>query len=316
MRVVRSPSELGIDKSEQLTLTIGNFDGLHRGHRAVLSELTASAAARGGVSVAATFDPHPLVVVAPEKAPQLLSPTDEKLSLFSGTDLDILLLLTFTAKMARTEDQGFLSCVGVSRGSHLVLGYDFRMGRDRSCDLGRLSELGARIGYGLDVVPAVGHLGEPISSSRIRSALSEGDVGSAETMLGRPYRLAGTVIEGAGIGRNLSCRTANLELPKDKLLPADGVYLVTVTTVERHPGLLYIGSRPTFGGGERRAEVHLLDLRLDLYGEKLQVDLHDRLRDDLTFEDPSSLGARIEKDIEEARRLFREGHIPRPQSGE
>jgi riboflavin kinase/FMN adenylyltransferase len=304
LTVVDSACELGVAGPHELTLTVGNFDGLHLGHREVLRELTISASSRGAVSVAVTFDPHPLGVVAPGRSPSLLTPKDETVERLGETNLDALLIVDFTTETSIASPKSFLSSLGVGRGTHLVLGYNFRMGRDRSCDLRTLSALGAEIGYGLDVVPPVEYEGEPISSSRIRACLSEGELEAAEAMLGRPYDLSGTVIRGNGIGRRLSCPTANLSLPKDKLLPLDGVYFVSADNRDGHPGLLYIGSRPTFGEGGRRAEVHLLDLDLDLYGEQLRVRLHRRLRGDLRFKDAAALEEQIARDLAVARKLL------------
>lgn len=286
-----------------MSLTLGNFDGVHLGHRSVLSELVASASLRGGTSLAVTFDPHPLSVVAPERAPSLLSPLEEKLELLARSGIDVVLVVDFTRAVAAEEATTFLSWVGVGRGTHLVLGYDFQMGRDRSCDLTALSEIGAELGYGLDIVAPVEHEGLPISSSRIREALAEGNAEDAGAMLGRPYRIGGNVVEGRGLGRELGSPTANLATPTEKLLPADGVYFVSVDGAVEGAGVLYVGSRPTFGGSKRAAEVFLLDFDGDLYGAKLRVSLLRRLRGDMRFEDRGALKNQIRMDIMRAREL-------------
>jgi riboflavin kinase/FMN adenylyltransferase len=301
MRILRSPDDLGARGPSGLTLTVGNFDGLHLGHRAVLAELTANAASRDGSTLAVTFEPHPVAVVKPHGAPALLTPLEEKIALMDATGLDALLIVDFTRELADTSAADFLSWLGVGRGSHLVLGYDFHMGRDRACDVGRLSELGATLGYGLDVVPPVEHEGEPISSSRIRDRLSAGDVESAWAMLGRPYGLTGRVVPGEGVGRALGTPTANLALPDGKLLPADGVYYATSPSLEDRPAVLYVGTRPTLGGGARGAEVHVLDLEADLTGGGLAVEVRRRLREDRRFADLTELAAQIRLDLEAAR---------------
>jgi riboflavin kinase/FMN adenylyltransferase len=192
----------------------------------------------------------------------------------------------------------------------MVLGYDFHMGRNRACDVGRLSELGASLGYGLDVVPPAEYGGTPISSSRIRERLSAGDPEAARDMLGRPYSLSGPVVAGEGAGRELGAPTANLELPAEKLLPADGVYLATCPTLGGVPALLYVGARPTFGPGDRRAEVHLLNTEADLMGRRLEVAVVRRLRDDREFADRDELRAQIGRDLDVARSAAEAGEGP------
>lgn len=300
MRIIGSPEEIrGVDP-EKLTLTVGNFDGLHLGHRAVFAELTASAASRGGIPLAVTFEPHPVAVVKPESAPSLLTTLEEKIALMDAAGVDAVLVVDFTRDLASTSAAEFLSWLGVGRGSHMVLGYDFHMGRDRACDVGRLSELGAMLGYGLDVVPPVEYQGAPISSSRIRDHLSVGDVEAAWAMLGRPYALSGRVVAGEGVGSDLGTPTANLALPGAKLLPADGVYYATSPTLGDRPAVLYVGTRPTFGEGARRAEVHVLGLDAELKGSELAVEVRRLLRGDRRFADRAELAAQIRRDVEAA----------------
>ena len=307
MRVVRTPGELAVESAEFLNMTLGNFDGLHRGHQAVIAELVRSAGIRGGVSVAVTFDPHPLVVVRPDVAPRLLSLTEEKLEAMSATGLDVALVVDFTREIASEDALTFLSWLGVGRGSHLVLGYDFQMGRDRACDLATLSGMGSELGFGLDVVPPVEHDGLPISSSRIRACVEEGDVEGAAAMLGRPYRIRGSVVAGAGLGRDLGAPTANLSVAREKLLPADGVYFAAVEGTGSRPGLLYVGTRPTLGPGGRVAEVHILDFEGELYGSELAVSVLRRLRGDAQFDGTEELSRRIREDIERARSMSNGG---------
>jgi riboflavin kinase/FMN adenylyltransferase len=301
--VARSPEELAGTLDERMSVTVGNFDGFHLGHQAVLAELVASSELRGGVSLAVTFDPHPLSVVAPERVPELLTPLDEKLPLLESSGVNGVLVVDFTREIAEEEAATFLTWVGIRRGTHLVLGYDFQMGRGRSCGLAGLSEIGAELGYGLDVVAPVEYDGLPISSSRIRAMVAEGDVESAGAMLGRPYTLSGEVVEGRGAGKEMGSPTANLDVPQGKLLPADGVYFVTVAGAAAGPGLLYVGERPTFGGGSRGAEVYVLDFAGDLYGARIEASVLRRMRGDVRFESPEALRRQIEEDVERARRL-------------
>ena len=303
MRVIRDPSEIETSASRSLFMTVGNFDGFHLGHQAVLSELVTAAEAGEGEAIAVTFEPHPVAVVAPDRLPSLLTPGNEKAELMGQTALGWLLVVEFTERVASLDARGFLSWVGLGPGSHLCLGYDFHMGRDRSGDVECLSRLGREIGFGLDVVAPVLHEGTAISSSRIRRCLTEGLVSKAAAMLGRPYRLGGAVVRGDGAGRGLRSPTANLDAGPRKLLPAVGVYFVRARSRERRPGVLYVGSRPTFGGGARRAEVHLLDFEGWLYGTTLELDVIERMRGDRDFESADGLAAQIETDIAQARRL-------------
>ncbi|MFH1689593.1 MAG: riboflavin biosynthesis protein RibF [Candidatus Eisenbacteria bacterium] len=303
MRIAYTPTELAADSSEQLTLTLGNFDGLHLGHQAVIAELVGSSKARRGTCVAVTFDPHPLSVIHPERAPQLLTPLKERLDAMAGTGIDVTLVVDFTPEIASEDASTFLRWLGVSRGSHLVLGYDFQMGRERACDLSTLSTMGAELGYGLDVVPPVEHGGLPISSSRIRESVARGDVQAAAAMLGRPYAVGGHVVQGSGVGRELGSATANLSTPAEKLLPGDGVYFATVETMGGRPGLLYVGTRPTLDGGQRVAEVHVLDFEGDLYGRELVVGVRKHLRGDAHFGSREELTRRISEDMERARAI-------------
>lgn len=303
MRLIHAPAELDIRRPDRLFLTVGNFDGFHLGHQAVVGELSAVATASGGVPVAVTFEPHPMAVVEPGRSPSLLTPTDEKAALMSDTSLDCLLVVDFTDTVAGLDPWGFLSWVGVGQGSHLCLGYDFHMGRGREGDIECLSKLGRDMGFGLDVVPPVLHDGAPISSSRIRESVTEGDVESAGRMLGRPYRLVGSVVRGRGEGRELKSPTANLDLPPSKLMPADGVYFVRALSVAERPGLLYVGTRPTMGGGPRGAEVHLMDFEGEIYGATLELSVLARLRGDIAFKSREELAAQIKADLERARGL-------------
>ena len=303
MRLIHAPAEVEVSGRGGLFLTVGNFDGFHLGHQAVIAELTTTAEPRGGVSVAVTFDPHPVTVVDPERSPALLTPGDEKAALISQTAIGSLLVVDFTESVAALDPWGFLSWIGVGPGSHLCLGYDFHMGQGRSGDIECLSKLGRDVGFGLDVIPPVLHEGSPISSSRIRERIAEGDVESAALMLGRPYRLGGTVVRGDGAGRGLRSPTANLDPPARKMLPADGVYFVRTDCLGGRPGLLYVGTRPTLGGGPRRAEVHLLDFEGELYGATLELDIVERLRGDSAFASSEDLAAQIQADVERARRL-------------
>jgi riboflavin kinase/FMN adenylyltransferase len=303
MRIAKAPAELPSREPGDLTMTLGNFDGLHRGHRAVMAETIASSRGRGSLSTAVTFDPHPAGVVDPALAPLLLTPTDEKVALLSETGIDVTLVVDFTREVAGRTAREFLQWLGVGNGSHLVLGYDFHMGKNRECGLAGLSEIGSELGYGLDIVPPVIHAGSPISSSRVRHCIEAGDVEEAGVMLGRPYFLHGTVVAGEAMGGQLGYPTANLATPARKLLPADGVYFATVESLRGAPALLYVGSRPTFERGTRAAEVHVMDFEGDLYGSELAVAVRRRLRGDRRFRSAEELSHQMDRDLAAARKV-------------
>jgi len=310
LRKALSIQELDIGSPAELAVTVWNFDGVHLGHLAVLAELRRVVAESGRRGVAVTFDPHPLAVVAPGRAPRLLAPLDERLELIASAGVEDVLVVPFTAELASSDGDAFLRDIGVGEGSHVVLGYDFHMGRDRSSGIDSLRELGRRVGFDLNVVPAVLFEGEAISSSRIRAAVSRGDIEAANLMLGRPYLIRGAVVRGDGIGGSvLGVATANIETHALKLLPADGVYYIEETP-ETRAGVLYIGRRPTFGKGERRVEVHLLDVDADLYGTELCVGVLRRIRRDRQFADASRLSSQIEEDIAAARSMAAARGVP------
>ncbi|MBD3368179.1 MAG: riboflavin biosynthesis protein RibF [Candidatus Eisenbacteria bacterium] len=309
MRTVRDVKALaGID-TKDLTLTVGNFDGVHRGHREVLSELKRSAASRGTPAVVVTFAPHPLQIVGRRAPMGLLSPGTERERLIEAEDADLLVVVEFTECVASLSAEAFLRLISVGTGSHLVLGYDFHMGAGRACDIHRMGAIGQGMGFGLDVVPPVSFEGRPVSSSRIREQLAAGELRSANAMLGRAYELAGDVVSGAGHGTELGYPTLNLALPDLKLLPADGVYVARVhgTGPAETAGLVYVGRRPTIDDdGTRRAEVHLPGGPPERT-ERLSAELLTLLRRDRTYASKDQLAAAIGRDVAEARRLLEEG---------
>ena len=296
-----SIEELSVSGPGSLAVTVGNFDGVHRGHQSVLAEFLRVAAERDRTGVVATFDPHPLSVVAPERAPRLLTPIDERLELLEAAGVQTVVVVPFTAELAATDGETFLKGVGVGAGSVVVLGYDFHMGRDRASGINSLKALSSRLAFDLNIVPPVFSGAEAISSSRIRTAVARGDICDAGDMLGRPYVIRGAVARGDGIGGPLlGVPTANLKMPARKLLPSDGVYYVECAP-GRRPGVLYVGRRPTFGSGGLRVEVHLLDVEEELYGTSVSVEVFERLRGDESFGDVDALRDQIGRDLERAR---------------
>jgi riboflavin kinase/FMN adenylyltransferase len=281
-------------------VTVGTFDGVHRGHQAVLAEIARRAGAQGLASLLVTFEPHPLEVVNPAAAPKLLTLRPEKRELLAQSEVDRLVELPFTPELARLEPEAFVRDVLRARFAmrELVLGFDHGFGRGRSGDVALLRRLGERDGFAVDVVDAVMDGGHAISSTLIRTAVAHGNLDSAARWLGRPYALQGVVERGAGRGRTIGVPTANLAAPDPrKLLPPDGVYAVRVTwRGRRFGGMMNQGPRPTFGLHARTLEVHLFDFAGELYGETITLEWVRRLRDVRAFPDRAALVAQLAAD--------------------
>ena len=291
-------------------VTMGTFDGVHRGHHAVLAEVTRRARAGGLASVLVTFEPHPLAVVNPAAAPKLLTLPEEKRALVAAQGIEQFVLMPFTPAVAQLDAEAF---VGRLRDAYamreLVMGYDHGFGRGRAGDVELVRRLAQQQGFGMAVVDAVKDNGQPISSTLIRTALAHGDLDAATRWLGRSYGIRGTVVRGAGRGRTIGIPTINLEPPDTrKLLPPDGVYAVFVTigkretgNGKRYGGMMNQGPRPTFGEESRTLEVHLFDFDGELYGEGVDVEWVRRLRAVQAFPSRDALVAQLERDRQAAR---------------
>ena len=301
-------------------VTVGTFDGVHRGHWEVLQHVRRKAAALDGRSALVTFDPHPLRIVRPEAAPRLLTTPVEKTEILAESGLDYAVFLAFTHTLSQYAPERFVEEVLIGRlgMTHLVIGHDHGFGKGRSGDPDTLRAIGARVGFDVEVVPAV-HLQDgdaPISSTRIRRALEAGNVAAAAVGLGRPYAVRGVVVRGEGRGRKLGFPTANLQVPApDKLLPLEGIYAVRavlrvrpgMSPLRSYPGVLHLGPRPTFQGSPPSIELHLLDFEGDLYGEPVRVDFCARIREIHHYASAAELIEAIRGDVEAGRRLFAEG---------
>jgi riboflavin kinase/FMN adenylyltransferase len=292
-------------------LTVGTFDGVHRGHQAVAAEVVRRARGSGRRSVLVTFDPHPLEVVNPAAAPRLLTLPDERAALLAALGLDQVAVLPFTPALSHLAPDAFVRQVLRAEFgmAELVLGYDHGFGRGRAGDLATMRQLGAADGFGVDVVEPVRDDGQPISSTLIRAAVAHGRLKPAARWLGRAYAVRGTVVAGAGRGRGIGVPTINLAPPDPrKLLPPDGVYAVWVTMEGRGKGeggkvggMMNQGPRPTFGDETRTLEVHLFDFAGDLYGATVTVAWVERLRDVRTFPSREALVAQLARDRDAAR---------------
>ncbi len=282
------------------TVTVGSFDGVHRGHHAVLDEIARRAHASGRRSLLVTFTPHPLEIVNPAAAPQLLTVGAERLEILAQTAVDRVLVLRFDRTIAEMSPAEFVRRILVERCDvrELVIGYDHGFGRGRSGDVETLRRLGAEHGFGVDVVgPVDGDTG-PVSSSGIRRAIAGGDLATGARLLGRAYTVSGRVSSGAQRGRRMGVRTINLaDVPPRKLLPPDGVYAVRVEWRGGIAGgMLNQGPKPTFDDGRRTLEAHLFDFDGDLYGEWVRVEWVEWIRAIRRFDSMDELKAQLDRD--------------------
>ena len=296
-------------------VTIGNFDGHHHGHRALLGQVVETARRYKGTALVLTFDPHPVKILAPQVNLQFLTTPEEKLAHFEAAGIDEVVFLEFTPAFAGLSPVQFVKQT-LSEGigtRELFVGEHFVFGKGRAGRIADLLKFGAQFGFRVHPMPPVSIDGEVVSSTRIRQLIQAGDLRKAVRFLGRPYGIEGTVIPGAHRGAELGWPTANLRLPTGRVIPPDGVY--AAQTVWNHRVLnsvVYIGTRPTFGVGERLLEVSVLDERLDLYGESIRVQFISFIREDKIFASADDLTRQIALDVEAARIQFCEAVTPSP----
>jgi riboflavin kinase/FMN adenylyltransferase len=309
MRVFRHLERVA-SRFPRVVLTLGNFDGVHLGHQAIVQRTVAEARALGGQAVVMTFHPHPIAVVAPDRTPPLLQTLRDRLAALRSLGPDLCVVQRFTPGFARLAPAAFVEEVLLRRLelAHVVVGYDVTFGRDRSGGIDTLRALGQVHGFTVDAVGPVVVDAFTVSSSAIRRLLRAGDVGEAARLLGRPHVLRGRVVPGASRGRVLGFPTANVHCRAGVLLPLDGVYAVRVRLDDRWwAAVLNVGIRPTFDARQRTAEVHVLDWQGDLYGRWLEVALVERLRGEMRFPGPEALRMAIATDVERAREILGEG---------
>ena len=298
-------------------VTIGAYDGVHLGHRAVIAEVRRRAGQRGLATAVVTFDRHPASVVRPESAPRLLTDLDQKLELLAGTGVDYCLVITFDEARSHESAEDFVREVLAGRlaARVVVVGEDFHFGHGRAGNVKLLADMGVDLGFeveGLDLVDRVGvpadAEGDRVSSTRIRHALAAGDLAEANALLGRPHEIRGVVARGDERGRDLGFPTANVSVPGDILLPADGIYAGWFERADGsvHPAAISLGRRPTFYAEAHASllEAHLLDFDDDLYGERVKVRFVAHLRGEARFESVDALIAQMGRDCDDARRLL------------
>jgi len=284
--------------------TIGNFDGQHRGHRSLLDTMVSTARRVHGTASVVTFDPHPVRTLAPHVDLKFLTSPEEKLARFEEAGVQDVIFLNFTPAFAGLTPVEFASEILKDRLGlrEVFVGEHFSFGKGRAGKVGDLIGLGAQLGFQVHAVPPVKLDGEIVSSTRIRQFIQAGDMQKAAQFLGRPYAIDGEVLHGTQRGQSLGWPTANLAVPPQRVLPPDGVYAgMTLWQDQRMESVAYIGTRPTFGTGERMIEVYLLGRRVALYGQRITVQFIERLRADMIFKSAEDLAARIAQDVEQAR---------------
>jgi riboflavin kinase/FMN adenylyltransferase len=299
-------------RQHQAVVTVGSFDGLHIGHRAVVDRVKEIAGLRDGTSIVVTFDPHPRQVIVPDSAPKLLTSLAEKSAVLGRAGVDLLAVVPFTKDLRKLGAEAFVDryLVDFLSAETVVVGYDHGFGRDRAGNLDTIQGIAKKRGFDVVAVPPTLLDGEPASSTRVRAHIEAGELDEAVRILGSGYPILGSVEEGDRRGRTIGFPTANLALPSSKLLPPDGVYAGWVQEEARaYMAVANLGTRPTFNGTDRKFEVHLLDYEGDLYGRDVEIAINTRLRAEQKFDGLEVMKSQINKDIVEARRRLEQTSI-------
>lgn len=307
MRLIRGLAHLE-PMPKGCVLTIGNFDGLHLGHQAVIDKLARQGRDMGLPSVAVIFEPQPLEYFQGRNAPSRLTRLREKIIQFSAMPIDQVLILRFNRYFADLEAEAFINEILLRRLNvkYLVVGDDFHFGKARRGNFAMLKEKGAAFGFQVEDTPSYQLHGHRVSSTLIRDALGEGDLDSASRMLGRPYSVCGRVAYGDKIGRTIGFPTANIQLSR-KNTPIEGVFAVVMTGVDGReiPGIANVGTRPTVGGGSKVIlETHLFDFNRDIYGHYVEVHFKKKIRNEMRFPSLDELKAQIVNDVTEAKKIL------------
>lgn len=301
---------IGLENTEPgpSVVSIGFFDGVHRGHQTIIKRAARQAEAAGIRSVVVTFDRHPMEVVNPGTQPKLLMTLARRARTLAEQGVDLVVVVPFDDGLRHLSPEGFVDHVLVEplQARRVVVGGNFRFGHRAAGDVSTLNDLGPMRGFTAEAVTLLELDGVIISSTAIRAAIDEGDVEYAARLLGRPPAVDGVVVRGDQRGKGLGYPTANLQVGRRVAVPAKGIYAGAFTTADgtEHPCVTNVGVNPTFGGQELRVEAHLLQFDGDLYGVEAQVDFRHRLRDEEKFDDVDALVAQIDKDAAEARRLL------------
>lgn len=290
-------------------ITIGVFDGVHRGHQYIIGRAVAAAHEAGLPSVVVTFDPHPSAVIRPDHRPAMLTDLDRRAALLADLGVDGCCVLPFTRQFSQLAPDTFVHdlLVGRLHAAHVVVGQNFRFGHKAAGDTALLAELGSRFGFTVDPVPLAADSDVAFSSTRIRAELAAGDVAAAAEILGRPHRVSGPVVHGADRGGSrLGFPTANVDYDEHLAVPADGVYAGWLVRGDGQtlPTAISVGTNPTFAGGARTVEGHVLDFSGDLYDEVVGIDFVSRLRDQVAYDSLPPLIAQMHADVARTRKLL------------
>lgn len=301
MKVLEGPWQGWEGVAGPSSVTIGVLDGVHLGHRALLSRLDPAM-----TRTVLTFEPHPIEVLRPGTRPRLITTIDERVELLGEVDVGCVGVLDL-AEIKELAPVEFVEGVLVERlhTGHLVVGEDFRFGKDRSGDVDLLVRLGESLGFEVDTIELVGDGDSPVSSSRIRGLIEAGDVAAAADLLGSRFRLTNTVVDGDKRGKAIGFPTANLHPPARKVVPATGIYACfALVDGHRHDAAVSVGVRPTFGGGELLIEVYILEFDEEIYGDEITVEFVEYTRPELKFDEVDDLVAQMEKDVTETRDIL------------
>ena len=293
-----------LSPGKDMLLTIGVFDGVHLGHKHLISRLKELAHQQGLASGVVTFRQHPEEVLSPKNRLPFLTSVAQRINLLKNEGVDAVIPLSFTSELAQLSARSFLEQLQKHlRMRGVVIGPDFALGRNREGNTETMRRLGQEMGFSVSVVPPLKIDGEVVSSTVTRKALAKGDMKRVQKLIGRPFRLQGRVVTGVGRGVKLGFPTANLEIEAEQALPPDGVYISLAHIDDQsYFSLTNIGKRPTFGNNQRLVEVYLLDYDGDLYGQELAIDLLERLRSEKKFKTAEELKKQIAQDVERGRK--------------
>jgi riboflavin kinase/FMN adenylyltransferase len=307
MKVICGKSPLERETLSETSVTVGTFDGVHRGHKALLQRLTEAARATNTQSTLLTFDPHPQMILGGKGRMEILNTKEEKLQLLSESNLDIVVILEFNQQLASLDAESFIERILIEHLNmkHFVIGYDHSFGKNRQGNYELAKSLSPKYGYTVEMVGPVYDDGNPIKSSAIRRELKDGDYEIAAAMLGYRYFLTGDIIRGHGVGKKLGYPTLNFNVPAGKLLPKDGVYAAWVDIDgARYPGMAYIGGRLTFDDQTICVEVNLFNYNGDALGKSAKLTLQKHTRVPVKFESQEQLVAALANDEKEVREVL------------
>lgn len=311
MKIFNSIQEF--NSPTKTVVTLGTFDGVHRGHKSILDKLADSSNSLGCQSLVLTFFPHPRMVLQQNSDIKLLSTIDEKAELLERYGLDNLIIHPFDLAFSRLSAEEFVKDILVDKlnVSKIIIGHDHRFGRNRTANIDDLIRFGNQYGFEVEKISALAVNEVSVSSTKIRNALLEGDSATANNFLGYPYFMTGTVVRGKQLGRTIGFPTANIVIKEDyKLIPANGVYAASaIIDGKTTEGMMNIGVRPTVDGDGRSIEIHFFDLDKDLYDSKIRVSIHQRLRDEKKFPSFDALKEQLFTDRENTKAYFKENRL-------